>query len=446
MARYPGPGPGRELTLADVTATVARLAGVRLPGRVTGLPLGVTRSPVSGDGAYLTGLRRSARFVAAASGVDDVAAPLLAAALGLLALAASVWLVRERGWPESPGAGPRRRDPSAPARAMGTAAVVAGALPALVMAQAAMPRAVLGAPGGARYASGAVGLMTMIALAVVAGRATRLELRPTVRAAGWVALLGGALLLALAHGGGPWQLVAPGSALIGGAPGAGPVAAAAVIGGALTVCATAGGPGAATGVALAAAAVLALPALGNDPPGAATAVLAGAVAVSGHLVGKAARRVLWGAAPVLAALVAGAGLLQRAMPATTVRILGADVFGWRSPWLVPAVVALGAVLAVATVVVPGPFPVDSTSIRPDTKTAFDPEVRRPGPERAGAWALLLAGVLAVALHRDGMATGALLLGQLAALAVLVAVRAGDPEPQLTTAGLHPQWGRTPVSA
>ena len=441
-----GPGPGRQLTVADVTATVARLAGARFPGPVTGLPLGVTRAPASGDRAHLAGLRRSAHLVAAGSGVDDVAAPLLAAALGLLALAAAVWLVRERGWPERPIAGPPRPAPSAPARAMGAAALVAGALPVLVLAQASLARAVLGPRSGAGFASAAAGLMVVIALALVVGRVGRLELRRAVRAAGWLALGGGALVLALARAGGPWGLVVPGSALIGGAPGAGAVAAAAVIGGALVVCATGGGARVAAGAALVAAAVLALPALGNDPLGAAIAVVAGAVAVSGHLGGRGARRALWCAAPLLAALVVGAGLLQRAMAATAVRTVGADVFGWRSPWLVPAAVALGAVVAVATVVVPGPSPVDSTAIRPQTQTAFDPEVRSRGPERAGGWALLLAGVLAVALHRDGMATGALLLAQLAALAVLVAVRAGDPEPQLTTAGLHPQWGRTPVSA
>ena len=123
------------------------------------------------------------------------------------------------------------------------------------------------------------------------------------------------------------------------------------------------------------------------------------------------------------------------------------MFGWRSPWLVPAVVSLGAVVAVATVVVPGPSSVDSTAIRRETDPALDPDGRGTGAERAGGWALLLAGLLAVTLHRDGMATGALLLAQLASLAALVAVRAGDPTPVLTSAPpSRVRRGGAPVSA
>src|SRR5207237_1444798 len=117
-AELSGAGPGRPLTAADVTASVARLAGAWLPDGATGLPL-----------------RRA-------------------------------------------GGGPRR----------------GGA-----------------AGGGMSGVVGAVGLAPVGAVATLVRRVTRLELRPTLRLAGWVMLAGGAVVLALAHEAGRWALVAPGS-------------------------------------------------------------------------------------------------------------------------------------------------------------------------------------------------------------------------------------------
>jgi hypothetical protein len=208
--------------------------------------------------------------------------------------------------------------------------------------------------------------------------------------------------------------------------------------------------------ALAGGAVLAVPVLGNDTVGAGLLVLAGGIAVAGHASGPARRHLVRLGGVGLAGLAVLSGLLRGGVAQTAARALGADVFGWRSPWLVTAVVALGAVVAVATVVVPGePSGEASAGSTEAPESGGGPQAARGagaapaaaaaaagtrGPaEHSGAWALLLAGLLAVALHRDGTATGALLLVQLAALAALVAVRAGDPQPLVLSA--EPYEGR-----
>jgi hypothetical protein len=467
-----GRGPRRQLTLADVTTTVMRLAGARVPPGATGRPLGVARGePGSGGAAMLAGLGRSAHLAGGGAGVDAAAAPVIAALLGLLGLAGAVWLVRERGWPEAPAPGGGRASPAAGSRWLAAGAVLAASLPALALAQAAIAQAAsgtrVGPLGGAAGGAAFVGVVLLGSVAVVARRAAAADPRRALRAAAWALLAGGSLTLALAPQAGRWAVVAPPSPLLGGWAGAGPAAAAAVLGGALLACATAEGAlGRAVPVAVGAG-VLAVPALGDDPVAAGIAVRAGAVARAWHLAPGPRRLGALVAALAAAVLAAAPALARTGVAATLARGLGADVFGWRSPWLPTALLALGAAAAIATVVVPGApgvapgggesgdgrSSVDPTSIRPGAETA----PTTAGPEgvgaagrrgdRAAGWGLLLAGLLAVGLHPDGMPTAALLFSQLAGLAVMVAVRAGEPEPLLFMA--DPSQSpprRTPVSA
>jgi len=416
----------RPLTLPDVTATLMGLTGTRPSSSGTGRALGVTPVAAGGDHGLPAAFGRSAHVAGAGPSADGVVAPVVAGFLGLLGLGAAVWLVRERGWPEAPD--PRRRPRVAPAmvsRWLAAGAVVAFSLPALVLAQAALAEGA--SAGGPPTVAGLLGLGLVAVVRALARRGMVRGVRSTVQAGGWALLAAGSLALALVPEAGRWAVVAPRSPLLGGLAGAGPAVTAAVLGGALLAAAAAGGALGRAVPLLAAGAVLAVPVLGDDPVAAGIAFLAAGIALAGHLgPGRSARRL-----PALVgglaagALAAAPALLRPGTPATLARSLGADVFGWRSPWLPAAVVGLGAAVAVATVVIPGGPGAGAT------KTRHEGESGAAGGERAVGWGLLLACFLAVGLHPDGMPTAALLFTQLAAVAVLIALRAGEPEPALS---------------